>query len=102
MQRNRSGRRRYRFSPYHIRFVLQAYIFNHDNQDEQISAKYWKQKPDLYPHLIYSYYDESILYDLNEEKITKLKEFLKNSYPTFYNRLEIDNEFFYSSEPSRQ
>ena len=56
----------------------------------------------LYNRCGSNYSDESIVYDLNEETITKLKEFLKNRYPTFYNRLEIVNEFFYSNDPSRQ
>ncbi len=90
------------FPPTTLDLFYKRISSNHGNQDEPISAEYWKQKPDLHPHLIHSYYDQSILYDLNEETITKLKEFLKNRYPTFYNRLEIVNEFFYSSEPSRQ
>lgn len=74
----------------------------HGSQDGPISAEYWKQKPHLYPFLIRSSYDESILYDLNEETIAKLKEFLKSSYPSLYNRLELVNKFFYSNEPTMQ
>ncbi len=69
---------------------------NYGNQDEPILTEYWKLKPALYPHLMRSYYDESILCNLDEETITKWKEFLKNKYPTFYNRLEIVDRFFYS------
>jgi hypothetical protein len=90
------------FPPTTLDLFYKRISSNHRNQDEALSAGYWKLKPDLYPHLIHSYYDEYILYDLNEETITKLKEFLKNRHPTFYNRLESVNEFFYSNEPSRQ
>ena len=90
------------FPPTTLDLFYKRMSSNHGNQDEPISAEYWKQKPDLYPHLIHSYYDESILYDLDEETITKLKEFLKNRHPILYNRLEIVDKFFYSNEPPRQ
>ena len=72
----------------------------HGSQNRQISIEYWKQKPHLYPFLIHSHYDQSILYKLDEETIAKLKEFLKNKYPSFYDRLELVDKFFYSNEPS--
>jgi len=70
------------------------------SQNKQIHIEYWKQKPHLYPFLIHSYYDESILYELDEETIAKLKEYLKNSYPYLYNRIELVDKFFYSNEPT--
>jgi predicted transcriptional regulator len=42
----------------------------------------------------------SILYNLDEETIEKLKESLKNKYPSFYDRLEPVDKFFYSKEPT--
>jgi hypothetical protein len=68
----------------------------HGSQNTQIPIDYWKQKPHLYPFLIHSYYDQSILYKLDEETIAKSKEFLKNSYPSLYSRLELVDKFFYS------
>ena len=90
------------FPPTTLDLFFNRISSNHGSQNGPISAEYWKQKPHLYPFLIHSYYDESILYDLNEETIAKLKEFLKNKYPSFYNRLEIVDKFFYSNEPSMQ
>jgi hypothetical protein len=42
--------------------------------------------------------DDSILYDLDEEKIMSLENILKNKYPLFCSRLERVDRYFYSKD----
>jgi hypothetical protein len=73
----------------------------HENHSEPGWKEYWKQKQALYPLLMRSVADDSILYDLDEEKITGLKNILKHKYPLFYSRLQSVDKYFYSKYEPR-
>lgn len=48
-------------------FFKQIKLSMYGDQIEPKLTEYWKLKPDLYPHLIRSSYDQSILHDLSED-----------------------------------
>jgi hypothetical protein len=63
-------------------------------------AEYWKLKQALYPVLIQSG-EDTILYESDNEKLTLLKNILKQKYPLFYRQLECVDKYFYSKNAPR-
>ena len=63
-------------------------------------ADYWKQKQFLYPFLIQSG-EDTILYEVDNEKLAFLKNIMKQKYPLFCRQLECVDKYFYSKDASR-